>query len=283
MKCFILSCLFTLIAATAYCNEPSGNSAGANDTSGIQITEETGMTEAQADSLQKAYYIILHSLRIQNEQLERAVVRSGRIIAVLFVVLMALGIMITLLSSRKSYFATFPYFRQKKGYHSGIVCLQMMYKYYYGKRITYKNILKSSSLESNPGILTIEDMVMLAESLGFDSRVVKADLGELYNKLQMPVLLYMPNHMAVLYAIKEGFFHLSDPYYGFVKLNNFYFATSWFVDVKNLKGIALQLYPQKQVRNSIARKINHEKFSAIKSIDRKSWNSFGCELDVTKE
>lgn len=87
--------------------------------------------------------------------------------------------------------------------------------------------------------------------------------------------------MSVLYAIKNDLFYLSDPYYGHVKLNMFYFATSWFTDTKNLKGIAIQLYPLKNVRNAMNRKLDLEKFTRLKSWDRKNWKNYGCELDLT--
>lgn len=282
MKRFIQTCIFLVTVAAAYSNPSPDSLKGAGDTTRFELSQETAISKAQVDSLERAYYIVLHSLRLQNEQLERAVVRSGRIIAVLFIVLVALGIMITLLSSRRTYFASFPYFRQKKGYQPGIVCLQMMHKYYYGKRVNYKSIVKNSALEGNPNELTLEDMVALSGSLGFDARVVRADLGEVYQQLRLPVIVYMPNHMAVLYALKDGFFHLSDPYYGFVKLNHYYFATSWFVDEKSLKGIAIQLFPQNKARNSVVRKLSPDRFNALKSIDKKSLKNYVCELDMAK-
>lgn len=236
-----------------------------------------------ADSLQKAYSIILYRLRSQNELLEYSLIRSRKIISVLFILLLALSLIFIRLVSKRTLLAGFPYFRQKKRYQPGIVCLQMMFKYYFGKRVTYRNIIKNSGFENSPNTLTIEDMAVLANSLGFDVKVVKADFAELHQDMQLPVMVYLPNHMAVLYAIKNNFFYLSDPYYGYLKLNLFYFANSWFVDDKNLKGIAMQLFPLKNAKSSINKRLNLEKFSLLKSIDKKSWKSYVCELDIKSE
>ena len=226
--------------------------------------------------------MILFHLRSENEQLELSLIQSRRMIAVLIILLLILFLFFILLISRKTLFSSFPHFKQKRGYQPGIVCLQMMHKYYYRKRISYKSIIKNTPLDQNQNFLTIENLVAISDSLGFDMKVVKADLSELYNNLDLPLILYMPNHMSVIYVIKNDMFYLSDPYYGYLKLNPFYFAASWFVDDKNLKGIAIQLFPLKKVKNSVNRRLNLEKFSRLKAWDRKNWKNYGCELEMEK-
>jgi predicted double-glycine peptidase len=234
------------------------------------------------DSLQKNYNILLFHLRSENERLELALIQSRRIIAVLFVLMMICCLIFVALISKRTLFRSFTHFRQKKGYQPGIVCLQMMHKYYYKKRITYKSIVKNTPLDQNQSVLTIEDLAAISDSLGFDMKVVKADLSMLYNKLDLPLILYMSNHMSVIYAIKNDMFYLSDPYYGYLKLNPFYFAASWFVDDRNLKGIAIQLYPLKKVKNAVNRRLDLERFSRLKSWDRKNWKNYACELEMAK-
>ncbi len=259
---------------------PEGDSLGMVDTTSQGVSVDSMQISYSKDSLQKTYSVILYHLRSQNEQLELSLIKSRRIIAVLFILLLILCLFLILLISKKTLFISFPHFRQKKGYQPGIVCLQMMHKFYYGKRISHRSMIKNSPLEQNQNFLTIEELAVVSGSLGFEMKVVKADLGELYNLLDLPLMLYMPNHMSVLYAIKNDMFHLSDPYYGYLKLNPFYFAASWFVDDKNMKGIAIQLFPLKKVKNSVNRRLNLEKFSRLKSWDRKNWKNYGCALAV---
>lgn len=251
------------------------------DTALFEFSADSVRNRFEKDSLLKAYSVILYSLRSQNEQLEVSLIRAGRIIATLLILIIGCFLLFAVYISRKKLFRNFPYYRQKKGYQPGIVCLQIMYKYFYGKRISYKNIIKNSPFEQSPNYLSIDDLAITADSNGFDMKVLKADLRQLFRDLELPLILYMPNHMSVLYAIKNDLFYLSDPYYGHVKLNMFYFATSWFTDTKNLKGIAIQLYPLKNVRNAMNRKLDLEKFTRLKSWDRKNWKNYGCELDLT--
>jgi hypothetical protein len=248
----------------------------------ISLTQSSDSMQAlsERDSLQKNYSIILYHLRSENERLQLSLIRNRRIIAALFVIMVILCFAIIMLISKKTLFTSFPHYRQKKGYQPGIVCLQMMHKYYYRKRISYKNIIRNSPMEHSPDYLSIENLAVMSDSLGFEIRVLKVDLSELYQALDLPILLYMPNHMSVLYAIKNDMFYISDPFYGYLKLHPFYFAASWFIDDKNLKGIAIQLYPLKNVKNSVNRRLNLEKFSRLKSWDRKNWKNYGCELKI---
>ncbi len=283
--CFLVSIFVSVeVIATNDKNKDAieVNNLNNSDTASSAALTDSLKTDIQVDSLNRDYSIILFHLRSQNELYESSLIQSRRTIAVLTALLLVLVLIIILILSRKTLYKSFPHFRQKKNYQPGIVCLQMMYKYYYRKKITYNRIIKNSPLEKSPNELTIEDLAVIADNLGFDIKVVKADLGEIYKNLDLPLILYMPNHMAVLYGIKNNLFNLSDPYYGYLKLNLYYFATSWFVDQKNLKGIAIQLYPLKKVKTSINRRLNLEKFSKLKLMDRKSWKNYACELDISE-
>jgi hypothetical protein len=289
MKYFVILWFFYLVVYHVSGNEKipeqnviTGDSLTAFDTTSRDVSIDSVRALYIRDSLQKNYSVILYHLRSENEQLEFSLIKSRRTIAVLFVLLLILCLLLILLISGKTLFSSFPHFKQKRGYQPAIVCLQMIYKYYYRKKISYKSVIKNTPLDQNQNFLSIEDLAAISDSLGFNMKVLKADLGELYNELDLPLMLYMPNHMSVIYAIKNDMFYLSDPYYGYLKLNPFYFATSWFVDDKNLKGIAIQLFPLKKVKNSVNRRLNLEKFSRLKSWDRKNWKNYGCELEIDK-
>lgn len=289
MKHFLLMCFFFCFIYDVSGNRltpeqkiPANDSLLRSDSISSEPLSDSLHALYERDSLQRNYSIILYHLRSENERLQLSLIRNRRIIAALFVVLLILCLFIIMLVSRKTLFSSFPHYRQKKGYQPGIVCLRMMYKYFYRKRISYKSILKNASLEQSPDFLSIEDLAVISDSLGFDVRVVKISLGELYQDPDLPLILYMPNHMSVLYAIKRDMFYLSDPYYGYLKLNPFYFAASWFIDDNNMKGIAIQLYPLKNVKSSINRRLNLEKFTRLKSWNRQNWKNYGCKLTMQK-
>ena len=87
--------------------------------------------------------------------------------------------------------------------------------------------------------------------------------------------------MTVLYAHKNEYFYLADPYYGYLKLKLYYFATTWIEDDKNMNGIAVQLYPLKQAKRSAMRKYSHDKFTDLKPVDKRSLKSYICEMRMT--
>lgn len=289
MKYFVILCFFYFFVQNVIGNKilpeqdkSAGDSLTAVDTASPDLSIDSIENLYVKDSLRKNYSVILYHLRSENEQLELSLIKSRRLIAILFVLLLIFCLIVIMIISRKTLFTSFPHFSQKKGYQPGIVCLQMIHKFYYRKKISYRSVIKNTPLEQNQNLLTIEDLASISDSLGFDMKVVKADLGDLYHELDLPLILYMPNHMSVLYVIKNDMFYLSDPYYGYLKLNPFYFAASWFVDDKNLKGIAIQLFPLKKVKHSVNRGLNLEKFSRLKSWDRKNWKNYGCELEMGK-
>ncbi len=233
-----------------------------------------------ADNASRNLFMIMSQLRTQNEQLEAAIIRSGRTTAFLIVILIILLLIILRLISKRKLFASFPNYRQKKGFQPGILCLQMMNKYFYGKRSSYRKFLKLSNTESSAKSYNLEDIANTARQSGFDIKILKADLGEIYRNIKLPAMIYLPNHMAVLYAIKNDCFYLSDPYHGHIRLRTYYFASSWFVDHRNLRGIIIQLYPLKTPRKSLSGKLDLEKFKKLKPMERKSWKEYTCELEV---
>ncbi len=246
-------------------------------------TIDTSTSMFNTDSIERGYNIMLYLYRLQMDQMERMNFRERRIIFILGFLIAVLLFVIIRLTSRKALFSSFPYYRQKKGFQPGMVCLQMMHKYYYGKKISYKKLQRFAPAESDLNSMSVDDLAYIAEKIGFDVKVVKADMQQLYQEIQFPVILYMPNHMTVLYAHKNEYFHLVDPYYGYLKLKMYYFATTWIDDDKNMKGIAIQLFPMKQAKRSALRKLNPDKFSNLHSLDKRSWKNYTCVMDLSKK
>lgn len=263
-------------------NENTRSNAAGDIISGDTITAiDTSTSILNTDSIERGYNIMLYLYRLQLDQMEQMNFRSKRIIFILGLLIIVLLFIIIRLTSRKTLFSSFPYYRQKKGFQPGMVCLQMMYKYFYGKKISYKKLQRLAPAESDLNSMNVDDLAYIAEKAGFDVKVVKAELQQLNQEIQLPVILYMPNHMTVLYANKNEFFHLADPYYGYLKLKMYYFATSWIEDDKNMKGVAIQLYPMKQAKRSVLRKFSSGKFSNLRSIDKRSWKNYTCVMDLS--
>lgn len=234
---------------------------------------------SEIDSLNSAYSLIFHHLRLQNEELQMVLFRRARIISFL-AVLLALAILIIIrVSSRKMLHSSFPYSRQKKGEQPGYLCLKMMYQYYYGRKITYKKIAGLLGREKNEPV-SIEDIALIAEQLDFEVKIAKVSLSDLIKDQLLPLMLFMPNHMVVLFKIKNDNFYLSDPFYGQISVKSYYFATSWLVDQNKLEGIIISLYPVKPVKRSLRSKINLDKFRKINQLDKKTWKNYTCDVEV---
>lgn len=250
-----------------------------NDSIRNQLYSDSVYHQAQMDSLLYAYNFIIQRMRSQNESLEIDLIKKNRTIAVLIIV-MVLSILIFLrILTRKMIYSSFPVYRQRKGEQPGFVCLKMMYQYYYGKKLPYKKIATAVPVNDVQSI-TLDDIVSTAKQLDFEVKVVKVGLQQLLSEVQYPVILYMPNHMTVLFTSKNDDFYLSDPYYGQIRIKSYYFATSWFVDDKNMEGIAIMLFPVKQVRKSLIHSVHLEKFKKIAGFDKRNWKNYTCELVV---
>ncbi len=226
------------------------------------------------DSVQRGYEILIYLMQLQINELENRLDFNRRALMIMGSLLSLLLIITLLLISKRTVFSSFPFYPQKKTYQSGLVCLQMMYRYYYGKKISYKNVKKFASSQKDPEIMSLDDLASVAENLGFKIKAVKSGIHELRTDLQLPVMAIFPNHIAIVYAHKNDNFYIADPFYGFLKLKLFYFATSWFSDNKNMKGIALQLLPVNNISGSVARKTDPEKYSKLKSLDKKQWKQY---------
>ncbi|MBN2347626.1 MAG: hypothetical protein JXJ22_02245 [Bacteroidales bacterium] len=242
---------------------------------------DSAMFIFKLDSMEREFQIMLYLFQLQENQVREKYEKSRSIIIILGVIVIILLFLSVKSASKKFVLTKFPYYRQKKGNQPGIICLQMMHKYYYGKKLSYKKLKKASPLEDKMDVMTLKDLAVTAGNLGFDVKVCKTDINNFSQELQIPVMVYLPNHMAVLYYYKDEFFYLADPYYGFLKLKLFYFATAWLTENNN-KGIAFQLYPLRKVKKSVRRKLDLEKFSKLTPLNEKYWENYSCEMNLSK-
>jgi hypothetical protein len=279
--CIVFLCTINNVWGNQFTENYDSSVAGNAVNSNTITVIDTSTSILNTDSIERGYNIMLYLYRLQIDQMERMNFRDRRIIFILGLLIAILLFIIIRLTTRKALFSSFPYYRQKKGSQPGMVCLQMMHKYYYGKKISYKKLQRLVQTESDLNSMSVDDLAYIAEKIGFDVKVVKADLQQLNQEIQFPAILYMPNHMTVLYAHKNEYFHLADPYYGYLKLKLYYFATTWIDDDKNMKGIAIQLFPMKQAKRSTLRKLDPEKFSNLRSLDKRSWKNYTCVMDTS--
>lgn len=106
----------------------------------------------------------------------------------------------------------------------GIACLVMIASHY--KHVTTVQKL-SALINNNSAALSAQDIIFLAETLGFDSRVLRLEPEEI-SELKTPCMLHWKmNHFVVLESISCGRYNIVDPSRGRRKaslseINNFF-------------------------------------------------------------
>lgn len=249
------------------------------DSSLIAIPADTSGIISDSASIDKSINIVLYQL--QSIVLEQGyAIRRYRAVVISLVIVISFLVTVIILSVRKYlYFPQFPYYKQKKGFHPGLVCLKMVAKYF-GNRISYRKI-KRIVKESEPeAALTLQDIVGIAEKVGLQAGVIRTDIKQLVAGSYLPAIIYLPNHMVILHKISNEFIFIADPFYGFLKLKMYYFLSAWYAGYNNKQGIALLIRPLKYSKSKTKRvnKALSLDFSKIKLLDNKYWSDFKFDI-----
>jgi len=140
----------------------------------------------------------------------------------------------------------FPFIAQHDTMDCGPACLAMI-AHKYNKKYSIQEIRDYCFLSRDGvSLLGIEDG---ARNIGFETIAVKLTTCEIINKKPLPCILHWDNnHFVVLYKIsqslfsKQIFFHIMDPCFGKIVLNQNKFEKHW---ISEIKGAALLLNPTK--------------------------------------
>jgi len=280
MKHIYLAVVFLL-----YANISMPNNNTAPDTlvknAQLKTTFIADTTQAGADNalIKESFTSILYQLQTLITEQEYIIKIYRKTIIGLIIAVAFLAAVLLLNIKKRFYFNRFPFYRQKKGHHPGLVCLQMISRYY-GKKISYKRIKKVSKVPGTQNTISVGDLINTAENLGIQIKVVKTDINQLLQVICLPVILYLPNHMVILYKITSEFVFIADPFYGFLKLKIFYFLSVWYSAGKNQNGIALLINPSANFKGKSSRikKTLAADYSGIKQLDKKLLDTIFCKI-----
>lgn len=144
----------------------------------------------------------------------------------------------------------FPVYRQIEAMDCGPTCIQMIAAYY-NKKYSLQT-LKDYCTVTRLGI-SIHDLVKGCEKIGLEAVPLKMSVSRI-NDLPLPAILYWhQNHFVVLHKIKkkkgDTIYHLCDPSYGRIKLDEEYFVKEWS-DLDG-KGIAIAIEPKEEFKDII--------------------------------
>jgi hypothetical protein len=280
MRHFYIIVICLLYSSSALPNNKIlSDTANSNDQQQINYVNDSSEFQADTLSIKESFTTILIQLQSLINEQEYIIKSYRKVVMGLLIIVSFLVIVIIISIKRKFYFPHFPFYKQKKGYQSGLVCLQMISKYY-GKKISYKRIKKASKIPGTVNVLSVNDLINTAENIGFHMKVIKANIDKLISGVYLPLILYLPNHMAILHKITNDFIYLADPFYGFLKLKIYYFLSTWYATNKNQSGIALLIRPSVDFKGRTRRilKTQSVDFSEIQQIERTYWKNIKCEI-----
>jgi len=137
----------------------------------------------------------------------------------------------------------FPITHQHDSMQCGIVCLQMICKYF-GREYSLDFLSKVCSVTTQG--VSMLGLNGVAEMLGFRTHCARGTVSELKADILPCILYWNPNHFVVLYKIKEGRkFYIADPGKGLVTYHLEEFLQHWASTSSKgeAKGICMFLEP----------------------------------------
>ncbi|WP_420601165.1 peptidase domain-containing ABC transporter [Flagellimonas sp.] len=136
---------------------------------------------------------------------------------------------------------SFPFYKQPDTKDCGPTCLRIIAKHY-GKLISLQEIRElSETTRVGSNLLKLSDA---AEAIGFKSIGVKLNYTQLEDAPLPCIVHWNKNHFVVVYKIRKGIVHISDPSYGLISYSKKEFLTRWIGNnaTEHIKeGIALLL------------------------------------------
>ena len=137
----------------------------------------------------------------------------------------------------------FPNYKQSDSKDCGPTCIRIVAKHY-GKALSVQKLRDlAETVRLGSSLMGLSNA---AEAIGFKTIGVRISLKRL-TEAPMPIILHWnKNHFVVLYQVKKGVFHVSDPAYGLLKYDQADFLISWIgrnSDEYTEEGVALLLEP----------------------------------------
>ncbi|MEM8604647.1 MAG: peptidase domain-containing ABC transporter [Cyanobacteria bacterium P01_H01_bin.121] len=134
----------------------------------------------------------------------------------------------------------YPLVLQQSTSDCGAACLAMVARYW-GKRFSINRLRDLANVDRNGA--SLKGLAAAAETLGFETRPVRASLDQLAQQDLPAIVHWQGNHYVVVYAITRRHVIIVDPGRGQVKLTHQQFTTDW-------TGYALLLRPTTTLRRA---------------------------------
>ncbi|WP_373831509.1 cysteine peptidase family C39 domain-containing protein, partial [Bacteroides heparinolyticus] len=159
----------------------------------------------------------------------------------------------------------FPFFPQHDAMDCGPACLRMVAQHY-GRHYTLESLRRKCHI-SREGV-SLLGISEAAESIGFKTVGVHLPFGQLKDEVPLPCIVHWKQrHFVVVYKIRRGMVHVSDPAAGLLKYSEKEFLNGWISRKDDGgstdEGIALLLEPQPEFYAAEGEKPDKAKLSFI--------------------
>ena len=136
----------------------------------------------------------------------------------------------------------FPFRSQMESSDCGPACIQMVAAYF-GKRLSL-SVLKEYCNVTRLGV-SLKDVLDGCRWIGLRAVPLQLTIDKL-EEMPLPAILYWrQEHFVVLYKVSpkkgETYYHIADPNYGKIKLNESLFMDAWTSN--GMEGVAVALEP----------------------------------------
>jgi HlyB family type I secretion system ABC transporter len=118
----------------------------------------------------------------------------------------------------------YPFLKQQSRSDCGVACLTMIGRYW-GKNFSINHLRVMANVDRSGA--TIKGLISAAESLGFTTRPIKADLKGLSNQKLPAIAHWQGNHYIVVYQITKKRVIVGDPAIGQRNLSHQEFLAGW--------------------------------------------------------
>jgi ATP-binding cassette subfamily B protein len=135
----------------------------------------------------------------------------------------------------------FPEYRQLETSDCGPTCLRIIAKHY--DKVIPIDLLRKRSYINRDGV-SVANLAYAAESVGFRSLAISADMSVLESRVPLPcIAMWRKKHYVVVYKIKDNKVFVSDPAHGLIDYSRVQFFDNWRNPGSENKGVLLLLEP----------------------------------------
>lgn len=260
---FITTVLLTIIIISA-CNVFCQDSTFFSNDTLISVNNDSLVQSDSLIQVLKEYKIFYYHTTALIEYQEMMLQKYQYIIYSLSGLLFILLVYLFLRFYSRRFVHNFKLFKCKKSEMVPAACMKMILKHW-NIRSSMKLLHQQYIVQDNNEI-DLEEILKIAAAHHLNSFTLKLDLRTLF-EIQIPVLVCYDNHMAIVYKFRNEKIHIADPFYGYIKMDPYYFVNSWYTNKNKERGVGVAFLPDNNMDKKIISLAT--KLDSLEKVDKK--------------